>query len=135
MYEFSYVIIFTILWYYFVIVTFIPQKTDEEWDALEVRSRAYVRPFIGERFVSPVLLLHPNDLLAYSFTYSVIVRPEFIPTWANPKDEVFQKITVVTNLIPFPGIQSYYQAVLPLAALAPDPAELRTAPSFKYSVK
>lgn len=73
--------------------------------------------------------------MAYSLTYTVIPRDEFIPEWADPEDDVFQPTTVATTLIPFSGEQSFFQAILPLASLAPDPAELRTAPTFKYSLK
>lgn len=97
--------------------------------------QAYVRPFAGKRFASPHIALAPNDLLAYMIHYTVRPKDSFIPIWADKKRPAFLPMSLTTTLFPWSGPRAYVHAILPISSVSPDPAEIRTAPIFKYSIK
>jgi hypothetical protein len=97
--------------------------------------QAYIRPFNGERWMSPVLQVHPDDLLSFSFTYQIRPYAKYIPEWANSRDPSYQTQIATTTLYSFAGAKSFVSAILPIETSSPDPAQLISSPAFKYSVK
>lgn len=50
----------------------------------------YFRPYLGDRYASPIIVLSDNDLLSYSFTYNLKPKPEFIPAGYNVSEETWR---------------------------------------------
>ena len=98
----------------------------------------YYHPYLGVRYVSPAVLLYPNDILAYSFEFRIRPLPQMTPanrTRVWSEGDVWGVRRVRTPSFPWPGPRSFVQGVAPLSTVSPDPAELRTAPTYQVVVK